>query len=112
MSYPRTLHLDAQQGATFTATLDVLDSTGAAVALTTDTLECEVRDAPRGAIYATPTVTKSLVTAGRFALSLTPAQTDAMPAGVYVYDVKRTTSGGDVYRTHAGSFRVHAEVTD
>lgn len=110
--YPRRLHLDVQQGATFERELDVLDSAGAAVTITSDTLECEVRSAPDGGIYATPAVTASLVTAGRMTLALTAAQTDAMSAGEYVFDVKRTTSGGAVYRTHVGTVRVHAGITE
>ena len=108
--YPRRQHLDIQQGATWERELTVLDATGTGVALTTDTLECQIRSGPGGGIYATPTVTKS-GTAGVFTLSLTAAQTEALLAGTYVYDVERTTSGGAVYRTHEGEVRVHGEVT-
>lgn len=110
--YPRRLHLDVQQGATFERELDVLDSAGAAVTITTDTLSCEIRSAPEGGIYATPTVTASLTTSGRMTLALTDDETEAMPAGEYVFDVKRTTSGGAVYRTHVGTVRVHAGITE
>lgn len=109
--YPRRQHLDVQQGSTWERELAVLDSGGTAVSLTTDTVECQIRSSPGGGIYATPTVTKSLVGTGLFTLSLTAAQTQAIPAGTYVYDVERTTSGGAVYRTHEGEVRVHGEVT-
>jgi hypothetical protein len=109
--YPRRQHLDIQQGATWERELYVLDASGTAVSLTTDTLECQIRSSPGGGIYATPTVTKSLVTSGLITLSLTAAQTEALLAGTYVYDVERTTSGGATYRTHEGEVRVHGEVT-
>lgn len=48
---------------------------------------------------------------GKFTMTLTAAQTTALPPGNYVYDFEVTSPGGVVTKILAGGFSVIAEVT-
>ena len=50
-------------------------------------------------------------TDGTFTLNLTAAQTSALAAGNYVYDLEVTSPGGTVTRLLEGGFTVFQEVT-
>ena len=50
-------------------------------------------------------------TDGKFTLTLTAAQTAALPPGNYVYDLEVTSPGGIVTKILTGGFAVIAEVT-
>jgi len=48
---------------------------------------------------------------GKFTLTLTAAETTALPPGNYVYDLEVTSPGGTVTKILTGGFSVIAEVT-
>ena len=50
-------------------------------------------------------------TDGKFTLTLTAAETTALPPGNYVYDLEVTSPGGTVTKILTGGFSVIAEVT-
>jgi hypothetical protein len=50
-------------------------------------------------------------TDGKFTLTLTAAETAALPPGNYVYDLEVTSTGGTVTKILTGGFAVIAEVT-
>jgi len=82
-----------KQGADWGLTLEYLDANGNAINLTSYTADCEIRDKATGVILATPTIA-ALGSSGRVALSLTAAQTSAMPAVMSKYDVFITAPTG------------------
>ncbi len=48
---------------------------------------------------------------GKFTLNLTPAETAALPAGNYIYDLDVTAPGGAVYTLLTGGFSVVPQVS-
>jgi hypothetical protein len=60
------------------------------------------------------TGTRSLVIeplTGKVEVLLTPAQTEALAAGIYTYDIELESPDGDVTKFIAGKFTVRAEIT-
>ena len=83
------------QGTTFTTTISVADSNGAALDITGYTGIAQLRktyesitSVPFNVVFETPT------TNGQVTISLTDAQTSALESGKYVYDVNLTLPGG------------------
>ena len=120
---PRVIHLTAYEGADFESEqLTAYDGGGSVINLTGATVVAEIRDRPHGTLYFTPTCTVGAQPSqGHVTLSLTDLQitptsvglTDfGRGLGVLVIDVEVTTSGGTVYRTHTGTFRVVARTVD
>ena len=84
------------QGATFSTTLTINDSTGSALDLTNYTAIAQIRKSPSSSTSTAFTVAVvSPRSTGQITISLTPTQTTALEAGRYNYDVL-ITSGSSV----------------
>ena len=84
------------QGATFTTTLTLNDSTGSALDLTNFTAIAQIRKSPSSSTSTAFTVAfVSPRSTGQITISLTDTQTAALEAGRYNYDVL-ITSGTNV----------------
>ena len=84
--------------------------------LTGYAMEMQVRDKPGGTIYATLSTANGKISiydaaAGKFRATLTAAETAALTAGTYRYDLKVTDTGSSVSYPMRGSFIVRAPVT-
>lgn len=105
-----------EQGATFTATVTWRDANDALVNLTGYTARMQIRSA-----VTSPTVTLELTdsngritlggAAGTVALTIAAADTEAIGAGTYVYDLELVSAAGVVTRLLEGGITVKAEVT-
>tara|TARA_B100002019_G_C21039732_1_gene483881 strand:+ start:33 stop:368 length:336 start_codon:yes stop_codon:yes gene_type:complete len=84
------------QGATFSTTLTINDSTGSALNLNGFTAIAQIRKSPSSSTATSFTTTfANDVTTGQLTISLTDTQTTALEAGRYNYDVL-ITSGANV----------------
>jgi len=107
-------NLIIDQGASFSSDITVKDANGNAFNLTGYTAEAKM--AKGYASTRTRTIITSTIasdpTTGVVALTLTPAQTAALDAERYVYDVEITqTSSGSVTRVIEGIITVRPNVT-
>lgn len=100
------------QGADFATTITVTDTDGSIVDLTGYTGEGQIRKH-----YTSETAVDLIVefqdprSSGQVTLSLTNANTAAMEAGRYVYDVEITSGGGTISRLAEGIATVTPQVT-
>ena len=104
------------QGADWFVTVVYKDSAGVAINLTGYTAALQIRDT-----YADSTTDLSLTSpsggititgaTGTIAITATAAQTAAIPAGSYVYDLEITSSGGIVTRLIQGKISISPQVT-
>ena len=100
------------QGATFTTTLTINDSTGSALDLTNYTAIAQIRKSPSSSTSVSFSVAFAADrTTGQLTISLTSTQTAALEAGRYNYDVLITASGGDKTRAVEGIANVNASVS-
>lgn len=107
--------LICEQGATFAYSITWKDSTGTPINLTGYSARMQVRPA-----VSSSTLRLELTSAngrislggsaGTISLSISAADTAALPAGGYVYDLE-LVSGATVTRLMQGAFEVRAEVT-
>ena len=100
------------QGADYSASIDVADSDGDNIDLTGYTGAGQIRKT-----YSSTTAVNFAVavadpsTSGVLNISLTNSQTNAMKAGRYVYDVAITSSGGTKTRVLEGQLEITPGVT-
>jgi hypothetical protein len=104
------------QGADWFITVVYKNSTGTAINLTGYTAALQIRDT-----YADSTTDLSLTSpsggivitgaTGTISITATAAQTAAIAAGTYVYDLEITSSGGIVTRLIQGRISVSPQVT-
>tara|TARA_Y100001972_G_scaffold118950_1_gene159659 strand:- start:1038 stop:1373 length:336 start_codon:yes stop_codon:yes gene_type:complete len=100
------------QGATFSETITVKDTSGNALNLTGFTGIAQIRKSPSSSTSVSFTVAfASDRTTGQLTISLTSTQTAALEAGRYNYDVLITASGGDKTRAAEGIANVNASVS-
>ena len=104
-------NLTVDQGADFSALIDIADSTGNILNLTGYTVAGQVRKNYDSTAYTQFGATVSNATGGVITILLTDTQTRSMTAGRYVYDVEITSSGGEVTRVLEGQVEVTPEVT-
>ena len=110
MAVISNLFIDA--GADFTTTVTVTDSTGSAVDLTNYTIASQIRKTYEAASATVAfTTTKTAATSGQFTLTLTNAQTAAIPHGRYVYDAVITSGSSVKTRVVEGIVTVNPRVT-
>jgi len=111
-----TVNLTIEQGATWSQTL-VWKTGDPAVAVNLGGYTARLQLRP---VVTSRTVVLSLTSSsgiaitpatGTFTLSATAAQTAAIPAGRYVYDLEAVSGGGVVTRICEGTITVSAEVT-
>jgi hypothetical protein len=86
-------NLTVDQGTDFSSAVDVTDVDGDPVSLVGYSVAGQIRKHYTSSTKVSFTATVSNATAGIISLSLTAAQTDAMKAGRYVYDVEIDLSG-------------------
>ena len=100
------------QGADYSASIDVADSDGDNIDLTGYTGAGQIRKT-----YSSTTAVNFAVvvadpsSSGVLNISLTNSQTNAMKAGRYVYDVEITSSGGTKTRVLEGQLEITPGVT-
>ena len=100
------------QGATFTTTLTVKDTSGNALNLTGFTAIAQIRKSPSSSTSVSFSVAFDADrTTGQLTISLTSTQTAALEAGRYNYDVLITASSGDKTRAVEGIANVNASVS-
>ena len=99
------------QGATFTTTVTVTDSSGSAVNLSGYSVAAQIRKTFLSASATAFTASISNASSGEITISLTPTQTAALEAGRFVYDVVITASGGTKTRVVEGQVSVNPSVT-
>ena len=99
------------QGATFTTTVTVTDSSGSAVNLSGYSVAAQIRKTFLSASATAFTASISNASSGEITISLTPTQTAALEAGRFVYDVVITASGGTKTRVVEGQVTGNPSVT-
>ena len=100
------------QGATFSETITVKDTSGNALNLTGFTAIAQIRKSPSSSTSVSFSVAFDADrTTGQLTISLTSTQTAALEAGRYNYDVLITASGGDKTRAVEGIANVNASVS-
>lgn len=113
MINPGTYNIKCPQGATYYKTFTISTS-GSPMDLTGYTSAMQVREALDSASPLLSLTNGSGITlggtAGTIAVTITSAQSSAIAAGSFVYDLE-ITSGGTVTRLLQGSFNVSGNVT-
>ena len=110
MAVISNIFIDA--GADYSTTVTVTDSTGSAVDLTNYTIASQIRKTYESASATVAfTTTKTAATSGQFTLTLTNAQTAAIPHGRYVYDAVITSGSSVKTRVVEGIVTVNPRVT-
>ena len=101
-------NLTVDQGSTFTATIDVVDSEGSALDLTGYTYFGQIRKN-----YKSSTAVDFTIAAapGGIELVLSSTQTDAMKPGRYLYDVEIVSPGGEITRVVEGQLEITPSIT-
>ncbi len=106
------LNLQIDQGSTFSKQITVYQTDGTTVQnLTGYTVASQVRKNYTSTNYTTINATNNDPTNGVIVMSLTAAQTAALKAGRYVYDLQITAADGTVSRTVEGIITIKPEVT-
>lgn len=116
MQAPAKLNLDLWQGASWSYVLTWKTGTPATpVNLTSYTARLQARESISDASPAMSLTSGSGIalggTAGTVTLTRSAAQTAAIPAGRYYYDLEVESAGGEVTRLAEGIITVYAEVT-
>ena len=104
-------NLTVDQGSTFSASIDITDTEDNILVLTGYTVAGQVRKTYDSSTAVSFTASVSDAATGEVTISLTPAQTNALVAGRYVYDVEITSAGGTVTRVIEGQLEVTPGVT-
>lgn len=102
-------NLVVDQGSEFSTTIDVLDSDGNAVDLSTYTAAGKIKK--HYTSLTSVSFTTALSAAGILTISLSANTSDNLEAGRYVYDVELTSNTGDVTRVIEGIVTVTPSVT-
>lgn len=102
------------QGATWTVNIVYTDYNGDPVNLTGYTARMQLREKFTSTAVLTLTTSNGGLTltplTGGIAVSATAVQTEAIPAGFYLYDLE-LTSGSEITRLIQGQITVRAQVT-
>ena len=105
-------NLFIDQGADFTTTVTINDSTGSALDLTGYTALAMIRKTYQSATSTTFTsIFDSDRTSGQITISLTDTQTAALEDGRYVYDLVITDSSGTKTRVVEGIATINPSVS-
>lgn len=107
------LNLTIDQGATYTNAITVYQADGVTpMNLTGFTVASQMRKNYTSTNYHTfPAALVSPYSSGKINLTLTAAQSAAIKAGYYYYDVEITASGGAVTRVMEGKICIKPNVT-
>jgi hypothetical protein len=107
MAYVVPILLD--QGSTFSFTFDVTDDEGTLIDLSNHTIESQFRRHHSSETYYEFTCVG--YANGSVTLSMTAAQTAAVPEGYYYWDVEATSTSNVTSRIVEGKLRVRPEIT-
>jgi hypothetical protein len=114
MINPGTYNITAYQGADFDRTFTITQG-GTALNLSGYTSAMQVREAADSTAYLLSLTSSSGITlggtAGTIAVAITSAQSSAISAGSYAYDLEITSGAGQVTRLLEGAFTVSGNVT-
>lgn len=99
------------QGTTFLADIDVTDAEGDPLNLTGYSVEGQLRKSYNSTTFTAFSASISNATGGVLRISLTAAQTGALKAGRYVYDVEITATDNTITRVIEGQIEVTPGVT-
>lgn len=109
MAIIANLYID--QGTDFSVTVDVTDSAGDILDLDGYTATAQIRKTYSSSTVSATFSTTISAAAGQVTLDLTDAQTSALTAGRYVYDLNIESSGGVITRVIEGQAIVTPGVT-
>ena len=104
-------NLTVDQGSDFDASVDVIDGDGNAVDLSTYTYSGQIRKTYNSLTAVDFTISVGAEQVYTLNISLTAAQTNAMKAGRYVYDVEVVSPSGVVTRVIEGQVELTPSVT-
>ena len=104
-------NLTVDQGSTFSASIDITDTEDNILVLTGYTVAGQIRKTYDSSTAVSFSASVSNASTGELTISLTTAQTNALVAGRYVYDVEITSAGGPVTRVIEGQLEVTPGVT-
>jgi hypothetical protein len=105
------LDLTINQGATFKRVITIADTDGTAVNIAANTFRGQIRKRYTSTdVLATFSCTITDAVNGKLSIDLTDAQTSAIPAGEWVYDIE-WVNGTAVARLLEGAALTTAEVT-
>ena len=114
MINPGTYNITAYQGADWDRTFTITQS-GTALNLTGYSAAMQVREAADSTAYLVYLTNGSGITlggtAGTVAVAISAAQSSAIPAGSYAYDLELIAGAGSVTRLLQGAFNVSGNVT-
>lgn len=105
------VELTIQQGATFTTTITVSDSTGTAANLVGSTGKAQIRKSYYSTTAYDFTVTIPSPINGEMVLTMPASTTANLSPGRYVYDVILVNAGNDVTRLFEGTAAITPGVT-
>ena len=109
MAIIANLYID--QGTDFSVTVDVTDSAGDILDLDGYTASAQIRKTYSSSTVSATFSTTISASAGQVTLDLTDAQTSALTAGRYVYDLNIESGGGVITRVIEGQAIVTPGVT-
>ena len=105
------LDLQINQGATFKRVITIADANDTPLNISSNTFRGQVRKRYTSTdVLATFTCTVTDATNGKLSIELTDAETSAIPAGHWVYDIE-WVNGAEVARLLEGQAITTAEVT-
>ncbi len=104
-------NLTVDQGSTFTANIDCTGLDGNILNLTGFTVAAQLRKTYDSSTKTDFTATIANALTGRLTIALSAAQTNALAAGRYVYDVEITSGAGVVTRVVEGQVEITPGVT-
>jgi hypothetical protein len=114
MINPGTYNVTAYQGANWDRTFTITQA-GTALNLSGYTSAMQVREAADSTATLLSLTSSSGITlggtAGTITVAITSAQSSAIPAGSFAYDLEITSNGGEVTRLLQGAFNVQGNVT-
>ena len=99
------------QGADYTSTVTVTDSSDSAVNLTGFSAAAQIRKSHLSSTSTAFATSITDATAGQITITLTDTQTTALESGRYVYDVVITSGSGAKTRVVEGQVTVNPSVT-
>jgi hypothetical protein len=103
------LYVDA--GATYSNIITVTAANGQALNLTGYTVASQIRKSYQSSTAYAFTATVYDAATGKIRLQLTDVQSQAIPAGRWLYDVEITSSGGTKTRVVEGIVTVNPQIT-
>jgi hypothetical protein len=104
--------LNLDQGATFSATLDLTNDDGTPINVANNTFLCQIRKSYySSSVAANVTVNILDSTNGHVQLTLSDANTANVRAGRYLFDLKMTSNTGTTLRIIEGIMTVNPQVS-